>query len=438
MPPPLRGTGAVPEGAGDGRDDATDRGPPSAPRDHETDGILVDSPVLLSLLLLAFGPAAPHVPPPIQVSVDVPPDGRPTARVALWSSIYRDWTGREAEADAARPPGEVQAVAAPLLEALSRRLRFKVDGEEVAPALVTLEFVPGHETTDFVPYAALTLDLGGLDRPRRVSLTALDFDDVLLAGAEARVPVAMDPHLDFEVEHAILTTEEPEQVFHVPGERPRPVTSWTPPPADPRPSLPLLSLLILLAAPLCLRCVPRRRVPRLLAATLLLVLAAMAWPLVHVPLGTAETPPEPSEALARFEELHRGVYRAFDQERPVAIHDALEQVAAPDLLDGLYAEVYESLVMRDENGAVGRVRTLRLLEMELDYPESADRLAYDVRARFRVEGEVVHHGHRHLRVNTYEGVYTVGPVADGAWKLQAVRMLSSDRDTVDGALPVGG
>jgi hypothetical protein len=147
--------------------------------------------------------------------------------------------------------------------------------------------------------------------------------------------------------------------------------------------------------------------------------------------------PDLAEARAVFEPLHTNIYRAFDYTRDEDVYDALAASVDGALLERLFDEVYRSLVMQEEGGAVSRVERVRHLDTnvrEVGVSEVAaasaaatqPRAAFVVDARWQVDGAVYHWGHAHFRTNEYRAEYTVAATERG-WRIVASRMLEQRR-----------
>lgn len=150
------------------------------------------------------------------------------------------------------------------------------------------------------------------------------------------------------------------------------------------------------------------------------LLAGIAWPYQRVsipsPLDT-EPLPTPAEARQVFESLHANVYRAFDYATEDEIYDALARSVHGRLLEELYDSIYQGLVMREEGGAVSRVKNVELLAADIAAPEVVESAAtFDVDAKWRVRGEVFHWGHGHRSTNEYEARYRVARVGE-TWRI---------------------
>lgn len=152
------------------------------------------------------------------------------------------------------------------------------------------------------------------------------------------------------------------------------------------------------------------------------LLAAAAWwtlPLASVPSPLDSRPALPSDAEAQeiFRELHRNMYVSFEYTNERQVYEVLERSVADEMLSRVFREITESLIVRDEGGAQSRFRELEHLACEIEpLGQEGGRVGFLARARWRVQGEVVHWQHRHERTNEYEGWYEVRNLEEG-WLL---------------------
>jgi hypothetical protein len=139
--------------------------------------------------------------------------------------------------------------------------------------------------------------------------------------------------------------------------------------------------------------------------------------------------PTEEEARAIFAGLHRNIYRAFDRGRDeLAIYDALALSVDGRLLDRIYNEVYEGLVLREEGGLVTEVRDVTIVRSDVlpTGDGGGGPPSFRVRCTWEVLSGVLHEGHEHVRLNEYEAVYTVALVEEG-WRIVDDRILSQRR-----------
>ena len=228
-----------------------------------------------------------------------------------------------------------------------------------------------------------------------------------------------------DVEQAVMTPEEPEYLWHtrtVLRRPPRidavvsaPAIGWR---------LPLPSLLVFAAGVGLAVVSRRRRWPRsaVLAAALPLLTTVLAISLRHTGVvrvpGTGIAIPDREEAVSIFQRLHANVYRAFEARTAEEVYDLLAVSVAPGLLDRLYADVYESLVLRGQGGAICKVEKIDLFDVEVRPSVSGPdaRPRFCVACAWKVHGLVSHWGHEHRRLNQYRAVYTIAH--DGALTLE--------------------
>ena len=131
--------------------------------------------------------------------------------------------------------------------------------------------------------------------------------------------------------------------------------------------------------------------------------------------------PTEAEAIAVFEPLHENIYRAFDYTDESAVYDALEQSVDGELLAGLYDEVYRSLVLQEEGGAVSKVTAVRHVAMDMEeigFVGPEERAGFSLQCEWQVDGAVYHWGHAHTRTNEYIARYTVHAAEEG-WRIVA-------------------
>lgn len=156
----------------------------------------------------------------------------------------------------------------------------------------------------------------------------------------------------------------------------------------------------------------------------------VGWVEVELPWERQLERPADERALAVFESLHRNIYRAFDHDSESAIYDTLAQSVGGSELEKIYGNIYQSLIMEEQGGAVARVRATDILEKQI-VPEPERGLevgkeGFHVRCRWRVHGQVRHWGHTHNRTNEFEALYAVAP-RSGAWKIVGSRVTEQER-----------
>ncbi|MDP6629483.1 MAG: hypothetical protein QGH29_00695, partial [Kiritimatiellia bacterium] len=107
------------------------------------------------------------------------------------------------------------------------------------------------------------------------------------------------------------------------------------------------------------------------------------------------------------------------------------QSVSGELLDEIYTDVYQSLVLQDQGGAICKIENVEMLESKMMAPDpdvEDGGVAFSVSCRWEVKGLVEHWGHAHRRVNRYGADYTLRPFGD-AWRIYDVEMNEQDRIT---------
>ncbi|MCA9086642.1 MAG: hypothetical protein KDA81_21445 [Planctomycetaceae bacterium] len=119
-----------------------------------------------------------------------------------------------------------------------------------------------------------------------------------------------------------------------------------------------------------------------------------------------------------FQELLHNAYDALEFGTEDRIYDALEQCVDGSLLENLYLQLRQGLQMREQGGAVARVRSLEfgdgqqvpVINGQPPWP------GFQYRSQWVVSGTVEHWGHIHERQNQFSATFSVEP-RDGLWKI---------------------
>jgi hypothetical protein len=308
-----------------------------------------------------------------------------------------------------------------------------IDELAVAPVIDELSFLELEEaphqgdTLDFIT-ARVVARYPVKTPPARIDMTWAVFAEEPPGVAQTEHSVdellAVSPYalIDGKEAFVLFTLAEPQFVWHRPNALPpMPVIAesaappWTLPLQVPI-GLALFGLVLFL---------PRRKRLGIAGALALLAAAGMAfWDPVEPP-----TPPLPSAELvaAHFAQLHGNIYRAFDYDDEEAIYAALAQSVHGSLLERLYIEIYESLILRDEGGVVAKVQKVEIQSASPRLPLANSATAViEVDCSWRVHGYVRHWQHTHRRVNEYDATYAMRRV-DGSWKICEVRTTRQER-----------
>jgi hypothetical protein len=143
--------------------------------------------------------------------------------------------------------------------------------------------------------------------------------------------------------------------------------------------------------------------------------------------------PDPLHAAPRVDEAQAdelfgtmlaNLFRAMDYFRESDIYDALAVSVDGPLLRQLYLEFHQSLVVKEQGGAVSRIDEVNFDDGEVaessDGPQPAPP-GFAYRCRWNVVGTIEHWGHIHQRTNHYQALFTVEPRGD-AWKITSMQM----------------
>jgi hypothetical protein len=327
------------------------------------------------------------------------------------------------------------------------KTRVTIDGVVVKPILRQCRFILAVNSWGLAdpaapPDAEFVLVYPTKGRPKQVAMVwELYPQDPIRAasgGALGAILAELDAYAESQL--VMFTPEEPEVIWHAPGkpiqQRVQPVVAAVEPTRIP---IPLLSLAVMVFWAVCVLWLRFASIwPRVRRSTFCFSLVPIAIAVcchnvlavpVAAPWGENVRLPDAREATDIFTALHRNVYRAFDYKTESDIYDVLSQSVAGDLLDRVYNEVYQSLIMRDQGGAVARVHSVDVLDTELvsagRLPDS-NRAAFKIRSRWQVYGVVTHWGHFHSRTNEYEALYTVAQLED-KWKITGIEVLDQRR-----------
>jgi hypothetical protein len=402
--------------------------------------------VVATLLVgLVAREAYAHVPPPVTLEGRILGAERATEQapvagariqvdVVLQVGLFRDWFGVELRTLPAAGPVP-ETLHAAIAGKLAAWLQLRVDGLLLAPALTSAQVESFRDHGQDFRFVRLVLDTRLAQAPQQVAIawrryaddTNFLFDEIAL-----RVEAGLASGGGQPV-HATLRPEEPEYVWHRPPQASAPTPLVLPAPRRaPHVSLGAVALALEVLALLWLVVLLRRRegpAPR--GWIVLWVLGALlVWPLasVEVPLpwGGASLRPDEAEAAAIYASLQQGVYAALDEPTQEAVYDRLAVGVSAELLPRLYLDLNESLILREEGGAVARVTKTEILGADLLPAGDVRAPWFRVHARWRVTGEVGHWGHTHQRVNEYLADVTI--IADGEhWKLAAIDVLDEIR-----------
>lgn len=328
-----------------------------------------------------------------------------------------------------RTDAERRVCEAELERTFRERFPVELDGDRVIPTLRELVIQDGAVEDASWRSARIVLVYPCERRPRRLSIRWDDFEG---EGVDF-IPITIQ-EVGGGPEMFSLWPDHPEWTWHA-GDviPPRTPVAVVVPSAARSVAVPVPSVAMGLAGMLALLATwRRRRGVGLVVAAALLAGAGLARDVGRVDLelgwGGRATLPAPSQARAIFESLHGNVYAAFAAESEDAIYDLLAASVAPERLDEMYGDVYESLLLRQEGGAVCSIAAVETIEGAVDESsyEVGGAPEFFVDWSWRVKGIVSHWGHVHRRVNRYRARYTVRHDGVG-WKIADVVVQEFER-----------
>jgi len=336
----------------------------------------------------------------------------------------------------------------PGAEFLRKGIEVRIDDIVVQPAQISLWFdgAPGDERPDPANpwYVQFNCSYPVKSPPRKVSVIWVNrsaFPAIMKFNDEARALVGntdVTPAIsgiarvgnfgnDF-----VFSEAEPEYVWHAaPKEHAAAPAAPDVPQATARPRSSIAGFVLVIVGLLSFAIAMTRRTRRAVRWVLLLAsIGSVAMGIVlYQPQSNqaAVATLDSKEAVERFTSLHQNIYRAFDYANENEIYDTLAQSVAGPALDTIYDNVYQSLILRDQGGAITTVKRVEMLDSALLPAEGHSELPqYRVRCHWRVAGMVAHWGHVHNRTNEYKAIYTLAWAKNG-WKIVGVEVLSQER-----------
>lgn len=306
-----------------------------------------------------------------------------------------------------------------------------IDGQRVLPELKGLTIQDGTQDEASWKSARIELTYPCPAAPRQI---ATRWDSFTGEGIDF-IPVVINVP-DATPMMFSMFRDEPEHIWHAENVRPRHAAEFTAMKLESRGkvevSLPAAALALLaLAAAIGFALCGRRRTAVITALSLLagaFLLRGEGRTEVPVPWQTRVHLPAREQALALFKALHGNIYAAFEASSEDRIYELLATSVDPAILDDLYADVYESLILREQGGAICAIEGVDVLEGSIDdatYASTGEPV-FVVHYQWQVHGVVSHWGHIHRRMNEYDADYTVRH--DGqSWKIAAVNVKNHRR-----------
>ncbi len=353
---------------------------------------------------------------------------------------------------------EVPALRAALSEFFAAENTVQIDGVEVTPVLTAFENMePDISLLPLFPISGvrgiskvrMSLNYPAKSPPETVAMKWGPYPiDILLSepGNVQRLEIVAEMTAEGLKSNIVFTEQEPEYTWHATGETIEDRFLAVPDPHEPSFwHVPVLSLALVLGLGIFMvgarasRGWATIRKPVMLIVTPLVAIAAVlthdiATVAMPDPLDDSGDLPSSDQALAIFKPLHANIYRAFDYTEESDIYDALARSVHGPLLDDLYNQIYRSLILYEEGGAVSRVEEVTQITEEVgaigQIDEYNDAIGFHLTARWEVLGTVYHWGHSHSRLNQYLAEYTVIDTEDG-WRIAGNRILEQQRINLD-------
>ncbi|MFO1051400.1 MAG: hypothetical protein U1F36_04240 [Planctomycetota bacterium] len=400
---------------------------------------------LAFLMLLPLGAAVAHPGPSVGIEFRVD-EHAVVARVLGEQATLARWLDK---ADPERPwvapldPTETARLRS-AIEALFRtRNLVEVDGCTQPCECVAVEVPPLDSTGYGTPALQFDLRYRCTARPQSIHLVWKVFEHLTWFN-EIKLPLMFR---EFgETSLGYVTPAEPEFTWHPSAIAPRTVER----PAEISGAagiyaLPLLSLGVVLAALIALP-FTRRRSTRLSIVASALATAFFARDLgtlrVASPFRVDSLPTDPAQATAIVDGLLRNLYAAFDARREEEIYDALAVSVVPELVSDLYGQIYESLILRNQSGAVCQIEKVDIESRSIDLAaavepwdllpaERAAGIHFRAEWGWTVRGMVSHWGHRHTRTNRYDVKMWIC-LDRGSWRIGSFEVQDLKRTDSDG------
>ena len=134
---------------------------------------------------------------------------------------------------------------------------------------------------------------------------------------------------------------------------------------------------------------------------------------------------EDDQAVAIVDSLLNNIYRSFDFREESDIYDRLATSVSGDLLETIYLQNRQSLVVTQAGGARAKVKEVAIKDVSVR-PMKSNPSGLVFHTRWTAMGTVGHWGHIHSRENWYDANISVEPVG-GIWKITALELLEEKR-----------
>ncbi|WP_372365594.1 hypothetical protein [Candidatus Uabimicrobium sp. HlEnr_7] len=174
---------------------------------------------------------------------------------------------------------------------------------------------------------------------------------------------------------------------------------------------------------LCLFAIYFRKKNIILITFLALAFYVLPFSFQHLRIvnHTVEKPISKDAKKQIIRTLLHNVYNSFSYDTKEEVYDMLSFSTSGNMLEEIYLEAHRSLFVDAKNTFL-----IDNVVIHDDYVIELKSDSFQVKVRWQVSGWAVHMGHKHLRTNEYEAVYTINNV-NGFWKIVACRVLKQIR-----------
>jgi len=378
----------------------------------------------LVFLLLAAGAllAHPHPAPTLWLDIAISEDTVEVSLTGLCEIVY-PWLGLDGTLTGELDEEQHKLGMAGARAWFATHDPVTIDGTRVTPTVASLGPTDGVTELERPLYMRLVLRYPCASPPRSVDFVWESFEGASFMG-EPQVPTMITWAGEPEVRS--FSEQEPEYTWHAPPAPPEKRAVGEVGAQGQAPlRLPVLSMALVLAG-LASALVPLRR--RWVLPAVLLGCALPALPVRYaISRGNTVEIPAEAEADRIMETLIDNVYRSFDAQGESRIYDVLSASVEGDLLEKMYGDVWESLILRDQGGAVCRVREVTHLGGKME-PRDADapKDRFTMSWRWKVRSDITHWGHTHQRVTLSEAKFVVR-FTGRAWKIHDYKILQQER-----------
>ncbi|MGE0142969.1 MAG: hypothetical protein AB7I19_00600 [Planctomycetota bacterium] len=369
-------------------------------------------------------------------------------RVMGEQTTLAHWLGKAAPDDPWEEPitePERSRVVGAIMDLVTSRNQIEIDGRTGPPTLTKLEVPPLDATGYGRPALSFELTVPIEHRPQSIRIGWKVWDHLSWYG-EVKLPLMFR---EFgETALGVIAAAEPEFVWYSSSLTPRIKTAPSAVMAPPNSAgWPLSSILVLAgfgAAAFGLR---KQPLGRLLWTGMAVSAIASAWLVrdlwrVDFSAPAASVPTDPARATEIVDRLVQNLYSAFDARREEEIYESLTVSVVPELVDELYGQIYESLILRNQGGALCQIEGIDFEDRRVNLTAAVE--PWEALSQERVQGTrflaewnwttrglVSHWGHAHRRANRYETRLWIC-LDRGAWRIGSFEVLDLARTDSDG------